>query len=412
MIRAIGLCFFLILAGAQDPADKVRSLVAKLDSEEIAERDKAAGELFKLGSRALPALRDHEAKSAGAVKAALQSIIKRIESADRLLTLLGTAPVVTLSVKDAEVEKVVAEMARQTGLDITGFFLDSSMKVTLACDKTPVWKAVDDLCRAQGAAGYRYSARSIVIEGNLELGTPVTIHRGLGIHFKPARRLSDGKLSLQGVVTYAPGAPVWHCWLEFDELTDDAGTSLAVREAQDGLSLEMLFANHGMAYQFASKLTHRSASSLDEKATKLGRVRGAAVAQVAVAYKPIFKVPAFLKETETTVEEAGYKMTLKPRRTDDKLIVSIKVLAKPEGNEDEFEPFTKDSKRTFGYRDDKGQLYLARSLVPGFDFGDNEMLKVEAALAKGREVVSFEYLEVEEFTEVRVPFDYANVPLK
>lgn len=227
MIRSMLLVVALLIL-PQDPADKIRALVENLGSEEIAKREKAAADLVALGVPALTVLRQHEGKSAGDVKTALQSVIKRIERAARLEKLLGSAPTVTLKVREAEVKKVVAEMARQSGLNIGGFFLDPSMRVTLACDRVPAWKAVDDLCRAHGGLGAGYSARSIVVEGGLDRGTAVTLHRSFGFHFASPRRLAEGKLWLQGILTYPPGLPVWSSTLEFDEFTDNLGTSLSM----------------------------------------------------------------------------------------------------------------------------------------------------------------------------------------
>jgi hypothetical protein len=39
-------------------------------------------------------------------------------------------------------------------------------------------------------------------------------------------------------------------------------------------------------------------------------------------------------------------------------------------------------------------------------------LLVEAAIPKGRKVARFEVVEVAEFEEIRIPFAYADVPLK
>src|SRR5688572_12357103 len=109
----------ILVAVPQDPADQVRVLVEKLASDDVAERDKVAGEIMKLGAPALPALRAHEAKAAGQVKAVLTSVIRRLENRQRLDQRLDSVPTVTLDVRDVEVEKVVAEMARQTSLDIS-----------------------------------------------------------------------------------------------------------------------------------------------------------------------------------------------------------------------------------------------------------------------------------------------------
>lgn len=410
MFRVMGLGLCLLLAGAQDPADRVRALVEKLKSDEIAEREAAARELVKLGPPGLPALRDHVGKSAGEVKTVLQSIIGRIESSARLDKLLGSAPTVTLDVRDAEIEKVVADMSRQTGLDISGFFLDASMRVTLKCDGIPVWKAVEDLCRAHGGLGARYGPRSIVVEAGLHPGTAVTIHRSLGVHFRPARRAAEGKLHLQGVLMHPSALPVWSTDLQIDEITDDLGTSLASPEPKPEFSLESILGGQGRQDQFTIKLIHRSSADLPEKAARLKRVRGAVVAQVAVEFATLFKVPPPRMDEETSVEEAGFKLTITARKAENKTRFRLKVLDRPDDEkETPFGMFSADSKRTLGWRDDRGEIHLVRAkpllLV------DPGLSEVEVTVPKGRELVTLEILEARDFTELRIPFDYANVPI-
>jgi hypothetical protein len=399
----------VLLAVPQDPADKVRALVEKLASDDVAERDKVAGELMKLGAPALPALRAHEAKAVGQSKAVLQGVIQRIEGAVRLDKLLGSAPVVTLNLKDAKVEAAIAELAAQSGLAISGFFVEDSMRVTYACERVPVWKAIDDLCRAQGGVAPAYSQNSIIIEGGKERGTPVTLHKSLGIHFAPPLR-RDGALRLQAYLTYPPGMPVWTAALEFDELTDDLGTAYEKKSEAVDPFLEELFSGQGPPDQFCSKFQHRSAAEVPDKAVRLKRVRGAITAKVAMEFKMILKVAQPLKG-ETAAEEGGYKLAITPKRKDEAVQFRINVEAHPEGDLDLMGGlFSRDTKKVFGCRDDQGNLHLARVKSSFMDESDH--VTVTARLPKGREVVSLELMEITEFAEIRIPFDYADVPLK
>ena len=399
----------LALCAMQDPAETVRALVEKLGSEEIAEREKAAADLIKLGPAALPALRKHEAGSEGVTRTALRSVINRIERTDRLDKLLGSGPAVTLDVKDAEIEKVIAEMARQTGLDITGFFLDSSMRVTLKCQATPVWKAVDDLCRAHGGSAARYTSRTIVVEGGLEPGTALATNRSLAVQFRPPRRSQDGKLMLNGVVTYPPGVPVWTTALEFDEITDDQKTSLATRDDDGGFSLADYLPLPGVAGQFASKVNHRSSGELGKGAKRLSRLRGSVVAKVPVEFKTLITVPHPMKESSTLADEGGYRVELTPKRKDEKVMIRIRFHQRPEGDKDDDHDFERDTKRAFGIRDDQGVLYVtrARSMI----FEDSEPTQVEVLVPKGREIAAFEIMDILEFTEIRIPFDFSELPI-
>jgi hypothetical protein len=42
----------------------------------------------------------------------------------------------------------------------------------------------------------------------------------------------------------------------------------------------------------------------------------------------------------------------------------------------------------------------------------SDHVTVTARLPKGREVVSLELMEITEFAEIRIPFDYSDVPIK
>jgi hypothetical protein len=365
-----------------------------------------AGELAKLGAPALPALRAHEAKAVGQAKVALASVIRRLENRQKLDQRLDSVPTVTLDVRDAEVEKVVAEMARQTSLDISGFMLDSSMRVTLKCDRTPVWKAVDDLCRAHGRLGTEYQRTSITVAGGSVGGTPVSLQRGMGVHFLPPTRAGEGHLVLQATLSYPPGLPLWSSKLHFDEIADDQGTELSAHYESEDHSTEITVGDKGPIGRFCTKLSHVSAAKVTEKSVRLQRIRGRVEAQVVLDTRTILSVEP--EEESISVEGGGYKLTIAPYWAG---VMSRLKVSIGQGSDDELGSFGFEagSKRSFAFRDDLGELHFARtkSMVVGV-YG----LLVEAAIPKGRKVARFEVVEVAEFEEIRIPFAYADVPLK
>ena len=130
-MKFVGM-LLLALLFLQDPSDKVRALVEKLGSDEIAERQKAAGDLVKLGTPALPALRVHLGKAEGEAKVVLQSIVTKLEREERLYKLLESPPVVTLKVRDAEIETVLevpyAELSRPDALRVEHWTRDGATR--------------------------------------------------------------------------------------------------------------------------------------------------------------------------------------------------------------------------------------------------------------------------------------------
>ena len=401
----------ILLLLSQDPADKVRALVEKLGSDEIAVRSQAHVALLKLGSSALPALREQESKSVGEVKVVLRSVISRIEIGTSIERLLGSATV-TLDFRDAEITKVVAEMTRQTGLDITSFVLDSSRPVTLTCDRVPVWKAIDDLCLAYGGLGVEYSDTKVCVKDRCERCTPVALHRNIGIRFYPPRRQKDGTLKLQGALTYPPGLPIWSMDFEFEEITDDAGTSLVTRDTKTDVRryLDSLIWEQGLPDQFCWWVSCESTAKVPEKASKLRRLRGAVVVKLAVEFKTRLKLDDPLKKTEPVLEGSGFKLSLlSTEREEDKVKLRLKILDQPAAEQASRELFLRGSMKAFGFRDDKGELHLAGSKT--MYLYDKSILHMVALVPKGREVASFEFLGIQDFTEIRIPFDYADVPI-
>src|SRR5258706_15611510 len=111
MLRLIGLGFCLLLAGAQDPADKDKALIEKLESDSLEERETATKDLNRIGFRALPALRETSAHSEGNAKRLIDRVIDRISA-------FGAPVQVSIQAIDRPLREIAAELERQTLIPI------------------------------------------------------------------------------------------------------------------------------------------------------------------------------------------------------------------------------------------------------------------------------------------------------
>ena len=405
-MRLVLLLMVLLL---QDPADKVRALVEKLGSDEIAERQKAAKELLKLGPPALPALRGHVEKADGERKVVLQSIVAKLEREVRLQKLLESPPVVTLKVRDAVIEDVLEDIAKQTGLQVEGFMLDASFRVTAEFDRVPLWKALDEIGRLHGGVITHYYPARVLVEPGARTGSPLVIHKGLGLHLRPVVRTATGAVELQAVINHAPGLPIWSTSVEYKELTDDLGKSLVDKEPGLEEWFAPSFAGPASPKNFACCMSHRSKAAASDGAVRLKRVRGSAVVGLALDLKSLLVIPVSAKEEEASGSANGYGATVKVTRQKDTVTVMVSRLTHPDANDEEDPDLAEIPKWTFALRDKDGKLHMGR--VKDLSWGDSDKVKVEIALPAGKEIASIELVEPEQLTEIAIPFDFTDLPI-
>lgn len=225
MFRLIGLALCLFLTGAQDPADKIKALIEKLESEEIVVREEAAKELYRLGYDVLPALRKASEGSVGEKKRLLEGVISR-------LTTFGPSVQVTMEAKDRPLREIVADLQRQTRIPIrlTGAAVDA--KATMSAKNVVIWKVIEDLCRARGDLMYRFKNSSVEIYPGKFRSLPSVDQDGLRVfidRFVWDRDLhphGSSNFAMQGAVLTPPGARVIWVQIVVEELRDDTGRDL------------------------------------------------------------------------------------------------------------------------------------------------------------------------------------------
>jgi hypothetical protein len=148
------ICAGLLVAPAEEPknddalARQVSQLVRELDAPALTDRDRAESRLAALGPAALPHLPALGERTSAETAQRLTRIRQQLLRAQ---ALAATQPsLVTLQGDDLALDKVFAEISKQTGNPITDHraaFGQAQHDVRVKADfaKTPYWKALDDV---------------------------------------------------------------------------------------------------------------------------------------------------------------------------------------------------------------------------------------------------------------------------
>lgn len=156
-------------AEPDDLASQVRRQLRGLNASALAERDSAERAILALGPAALPLLPAVNDRTPAEVAERLarirQTLLQRQAEA-------GTkAALITLDVKDAALADVLAEMSKQSGNAIVDYRQEfgeepAAGKISLHCEKTPFWQALDQVLDQSNLGVYNYGPqRGIYIVG-------------------------------------------------------------------------------------------------------------------------------------------------------------------------------------------------------------------------------------------------------
>jgi len=299
-------CLALALLALQDPADKVRALVEKLGSEEIAERDAAFRDLTRMGRAALPEMQRLLASTAGESKARLRRAVERV-------TAYGTPPFISLKAAGRPLREIAADLERQSGIPFRLIGTATDAKVSVAADETIVWKVVEDLCRARGDLMYRFQNDAIEVYPSKFRALPSVDREGL--RFFIDRFIWDGApkggdhFRQHGALLTPPGARVVWIGVKVDEVTDEQGNNLAKKEEggegrlrwvePDGF--ETLPGSKKFVYPLSFHRLNQRAPSAE--ATKIATCRGTVVVQLAGGERILDGIPEPVGKTSRPARE-------------------------------------------------------------------------------------------------------------
>src|SRR5262249_51320402 len=134
---------------AQEPAPRksIAQLIDELGNQDFNAREAAAKAIEALGPEALPALRKAKDHPDLEVRRRIKEWIPKFE-----IEAIVAPTRVNLEVKNEPLEKVVAELARQTGyeLELSIKGAPAQKPVSLRLAKTTFWEAIDKVCQEGG----------------------------------------------------------------------------------------------------------------------------------------------------------------------------------------------------------------------------------------------------------------------
>jgi len=152
MCKGFAVAFLVGFASflpAQEPeaSKSIAQLIEQLGDKEFKVREAAAKAIEALGPEALPALRKAKDHADLEVRRRIKEWIPKFE-----MEALAAPKRVNLDLKNETLEKVVAELARQTGykLELATKGAAAQKRFSLRLAKATFWEALDKVCREGG----------------------------------------------------------------------------------------------------------------------------------------------------------------------------------------------------------------------------------------------------------------------
>lgn len=158
---AVALCLDGAVSGADELGPRVRQLIKQLDAAELATREDAERALLDLGPQALDLLPAEGERMSAEARQRLGRVRHTLERARAKGFAEETK--VTLAGDDLPLDKVWAELARQTGNEIVDFreqfgqAADDGGSLTLKLEARPFWLALDEILDQAELTVYGYS---------------------------------------------------------------------------------------------------------------------------------------------------------------------------------------------------------------------------------------------------------------
>jgi hypothetical protein len=233
----------------------VRALVEQLDSEELAQRERARDELTAKGRKILPILKPFLKSPSAEVASQIRSIVEHFEREALLEQSLPKLQTVTIPKGRHTPEEILQKIREQTGYRIDAYGIKMRETLEIGWEKAPVLRVLDEMCRRMGRGRPEPPALAVRTKNEFDTGhdwTAVTLPDQLIVdgegkppwataHFNQFRAVvtdvvvtekrslgeSSTQASLSLSVSAQPGTHPIHIgsW-EVEEIQDDRGTSL------------------------------------------------------------------------------------------------------------------------------------------------------------------------------------------
>ena len=409
----------ILLLAPQDSADKVRALVEKLGSEEAAEREMATSELIKLGPAALPAIREHLAKAEGEGegKTRLQGVIKALERSAKVAQLTAPGPRVTLKVKDRPAAEVLAEIAKQSGMQVLDVGLPAETRLSLEAEGLSPAAAIDELCRRHGRIMFQWSPSGVRLRPEPYRKVPVFDagpFRFVVHSLKWSLLRDDGTgcadfPTFQGGLVVPPGRMPPEAAIVIESMEDDAGTVIKEELVHDP---DTNLAWDGHEPHVFNPLTWIGRPPPAAGAKRLKSCRGHVRLTYVLATRPLatVKCPLAAPTSKSGGDGIGLEV-LKWTREGGALELKFALILDATSSEDDRMP----SRKRFALHDAQGRWVFGRTAgMSSFELRGRfrTVGAISFQIPPGFEVASFDFLGPSDEEAVKVPFDLGEVPLQ
>lgn len=227
----------LLLLAPQDEA-AIAGWIRDLGDDAIEVRERALAELVRAGRGAEKALREAMRSGAVEVRGRAAQVLAEIEKAERIRQFEPGPSRITLKRKDVLLREVIEEIQKQTTAKINASFAPEESRVSVAFEQTPLFEAVDALCRAAGNIGWTAECRrddsvSVTLSEGKFADSPRLLKDGYFIRLEGLQLTTT--YDLQGGETsrtrfdfrwgWEKGTRPQMALLRLEELTDDLGES-------------------------------------------------------------------------------------------------------------------------------------------------------------------------------------------
>jgi hypothetical protein len=414
------VALFLLTFLPQDPAEKVRALVEKLGSEEIADREKAAAEIIKLGPSSLPHLRPWLTGAEGERKALLSAVIRKFERMIKKDDLLR-GPRIMLTPGPRPVAEVFAEIAKQGRLriDLEGITSDSKVDVALA--DVPLWKAIDQVCKAHGRIMYTYSAQRIIIEPQPYREPPRLHHEGVLFfldHFLLDRAVSDPtpRILLKPVVAWPPGSSPLAYRIETEKFQDDLGTDLH----EGGAKPSWIWLKGPIGETLSSPLFYHSfPGKLPDAACTFAVWKGTLRLRFPVDLRPAVSIPNPFAAEKPFDADGDYQLSIGPATLVGTQASFTAMIATPLKDDPDVDYYNLGLANLLVLRDSKGGMIRGEGQTrPGSGAPRKEngratrMLEFTFNVPAGTVIASLDLMKLEDLEDVEIPFEFRDIKFR
>jgi hypothetical protein len=388
----------------QDDA-KIAEWIRDLGDDAIEVRERATADLVRAGRRAEPALRQ-AMKGGGEVRGRAALVISEIEKAERTRLFEAGPSRITLRKKDAPLREAIEEIQKQTSCRIAHSFAPEEETVTVSFENTPLFEAVDALCRSARNTSYSVESRRDEVTITLSEGKFADAPRVIKDQYfvRLDSLLLTTYYDLQGGETprtrfdfrwgWEKGTRPQQALLRIDELVDDLGNSYVGDLPDTG----------GRPVGFAYVMTQQPiemAKVPPAGASKFARIKGS----LDLSFPESMLVFAFQKPEESAGAlqkgEGGSVKLVSCARDRARLRAKIEV-----------RPGDLTSRLDLKAVDKEGREYPGRYTRGEQSTEDAIVMSVEFTLPAAAEAASLQFSSPAGSREKRIPFEFKDVKFR